>query len=97
MSTTTMLLINLRPKNFNGVPITEEVSAEQRKQMEEFEIEMSHVSGNFRIPKKFTHIDDEGNLIIHNPDSIWVAIGAEPGEWQIIAEMDVEDPVEETE
>ena len=87
----TKLIINLRPKTVNDIPVTEDFKAV----LEEYGTDWDDVTGNIIINKHNTIITEEGNLVFIYPDKLWYAVALEPDEFIILTEQEVEDEVTE--
>ena len=87
----TKLIINLRPKTVNDIPVTGDFKAV----LEEYGTDWDDVTGNITINKHNTLITDEGNLVFIYPDKLWYAVALEPDEFIILMEQEVEDEVTE--
>lgn len=87
----TKLLINLRPKTVNDIPVTEDLKAV----LEEYGTDWNDVTGNITINKNNTLITDEGHLVFIHPDKLWYAVALEPDEFVILMEQEVDDEVTE--
>ena len=87
----TKLIINLRPKTVNDIPVTEDFKAV----LEEYGTDWDDVTGNITILKHNTIITEEGNLVFIYPDKLWYAVALEPDEFIILMEQEVEDEVTE--
>ena len=83
----TKLIINLRPKTVNDIPVTEDFKAV----LEEYGTDWDDVTGNITINKHNTIITEEGNLVFIYPDKLWYAVALEPDEFTILMEQEVED------
>ena len=79
----TKLIINLRPKTVNDIPVTEDFKAV----LEEYGTDWDDVTGNITINKH--------NLVFIYPDKLWYAVALEPDEFVILVEQEVEDEVTE--
>ena len=87
----TKLLINLRPKTVNDIPVTGDFKAV----LEEYGTDWDDVTGNITINKNNTLITDEGHLVSIYPDKLWYAVALEPNEFVILMEQEVDDEVTE--
>ena len=87
MATVTKLLINLRPKTVNDIPVTEDF----RAVLEEYGTDWDDVTGNITINKNNTLITDEGHLVFIYPDKLWYAVALEPDEFVILMENEIEE------
>ena len=87
----TKLIINLRPKTVNDIPVTEDFKAV----LEEYGTDWDDVTGNITINKHNTIITEEGNLVFIYPNKLWYAVALEPDEFIILMEQEVEDEVTE--
>ena len=95
----TKLLINLRPKTLNDIPVSIPYNVlsddphvtDINAVLEEFGTDWKDISGNITINKNNTLITDEGDLIFIYPDKVWYAVGCEPDEFTILMEQEVED------
>ena len=87
MATVTKLIINLRPKTVNDIPVSEDF----RAVLEEYGTDWDDVTGNITINKNNTLIADEGHLVFIYPDKLWYAVALEPDEFVILMENEIEE------
>ena len=92
----TKLLINLRPKTVNDIPVTEDfkaVTEDVKAVLAEYGTDWDDVTGNITINKNNTLITEEGHLVFLYPDKLWYAVALEPDEFVILMEQEVDDEV----
>lgn len=95
----TQILVNLRPKTLNDVPVnvpynvlSDDPSATDiRNVLEEYGAEWGDITGNVTLNKNNTIITSEGHLVFLYPDKLWYAVAAEPDEFVILMEREVDD------
>ena len=87
MAIVTKLIINLRPKTVNDIPVTEDFKAV----LEEYGTDWDDVTGNITINKNNTLITDEGHLVLIYPNKLWYAVALEPDEFVILMENEIEE------
>ena len=87
----TKLIINLRPKTIQDIPVGEDMTS----LLEEWGAELDDLTGNIIINKDNTIITEEGHLVFVYPDKLWYAVAVEPDEFVILMEQEVDDEVTE--
>lgn len=80
----TKLIINLRPKTIQDIPVGEDMTS----LLEEWGAELDDLTGNIIINKDNTILTEEGHLIFVYPDKLWYAVAVEPGEFVILMEKE---------
>lgn len=80
----TKLIINLRPKTIQDIPIGEDMTS----LLKEWGAELDDLTGNIIINKDNTIITEEGHLIFVYPDKLWYAVAVEPDEFVILMEKE---------
>ena len=80
----TKLIINLRPKTIQDIPVGEDMTS----LLEEWGVELDDLTGNIIINKDNTILTDEGHLIFVYPDKLWYAVAVEPDEFVILLEKE---------
>ncbi|MGL5155434.1 MAG: hypothetical protein ACRC9H_11020, partial [Aeromonas veronii] len=65
----TKLIINLRPKTIQDIPVGEDMTS----LLEEWGAELDDLTGNIIINKDNTIITEEGHLVFVYPDKLWYA------------------------
>ena len=80
----TKLIINLRPKAIQDMPVGEDMTS----LLEEWGAELDDLTGNIIINKDNTIITQEGHLVFVYPDKLWYAVAVEPDEFVILMEKE---------
>ena len=80
----TKLIINLRPKAIQDIP----VGGDMTSLLEEWGAELDDLTGNIIINKDNTIITEEGHLVFVYPDKLWYAVAVEPDEFVILMEKE---------
>ena len=80
----TKLIINLRPKTIQDIP----VGGDMTSLLEEWGAELDDLTGNIIINKDNTIITEEGHLVFVYPDKLWYAVAVEPDEFVILMEKE---------
>ncbi|MGL5155813.1 MAG: hypothetical protein ACRC9H_12940 [Aeromonas veronii] len=80
----TKLIINLRPKTIQDIPVGEDMTS----LLEEWGAELDDLTGNIIINKDNTIITEEGHLVFVYPDKLWYAVAVEPDEFVILVEKE---------
>lgn len=80
----TKLIINLRPKTIQDIPVGEDMTS----LLEEWGAELDDLTGNIIINKDNTIITEEGHLVFVYPDKLWYAVAVEPDEFVILMEKE---------
>ena len=94
----TKLLINLRPKTLNDIPVSIPYNVlsddphvtDINAVLAEFGTDWKDISGNITINKNNTLITDEGHLVYFNPEKQWYALAYEQDEYVILMEREDE-------
>lgn len=80
----TKLIINLRPKTIQDIPVGEDMTS----LLKEWGAELDDLTGNIIINKDNTIITEEGHLVFVYPDKLWYAVAVEPDEFVILMEKE---------
>ena len=80
----TKLIINLRPKTIQDIPVGKDMTS----LLEEWGAELDDLTGNIIINKDNTIITEEGHLVFVYPDKLWYAVAVEPDEFVILMEKE---------